>query len=64
MLLLLLLLVLMLLLLLVLLLLVLLEQYCSLLELSLLQDGCSRRCSIGRLLTLAVGVCCSSSIRS
>lgn len=50
--------------LLLLLLLVLLEQCSCLLELSLLQDdsSCSRR--IGRLLTLAVGVCCSSGYRS
>lgn len=47
-----------------LLLLVLLEQHSSLLELSLLQDGSSRCCRIGRLLTLAVGVCCSSGSRS
>lgn len=45
-----------------LLLLVLLEQHSCLLELSLLQGG---SCRIGRLLTLAVGVCRSSSgIRS
>lgn len=49
-----------------LLLLVLLKQCSSLLELSLLQDDSSRSrsCSIGRLLTLAVGVGCSSGCRS
>lgn len=52
--------------LLLLLLLMLLKQYSSLLELSLLHDGSSRSrsCRIGRLLTLAVGVCCSSGSRS